>query len=220
MIINKRQWEIIKNLSKGNKTPTELAKILKVSLPAIHNQLKELEQKQLIKKVGEIKGKTRPYAVYSLEEGFIYYMKALPNETEQVFLPVDENIKLHLRIWSIPQKEYHYYLESFWWNLQDHLSDLDAVVLYGSVAEGEARKGSDLDLLLLVNKNVKRYEKYFGAKMVGPKGKQKMVMCQIFKTEDFANSFKKGSSFAAEVVKNGVVIYDPENNFFKLKNGS
>lgn len=215
--INKTKWKIIEELSKANKTPTELMKKLKITLPSIHAQLKALEQEKLIKKIGEIKGKTRPYAEYSIGDGFIYFIKALPGETDQRFLEIDENLKLHLRIWSIHQKEYHYYIERFWWQIQEHLENIDAIVVYGSVASGQAREGSDVDVLLLVKKDVKKYEEKFNAIMVGPKGKGKIIMAQVFRTDDFKNSLKKGSDFAAEVIKNNIVIYDPDKNFTKLK---
>lgn len=217
--LNKTKWRIIQELSKGNKTPTELAKKIKITMPSIHAQLKEMQQEGMVKKVGEIKGKTRPYAEYSIEEGFVYFVRALPNEAEQIFLPVEQNLQLHLRIWSVPQKEYHYYLEGFWWQIQDYLEDIDSIVVYGSVASGKAREGSDIDILLLVKKDVKKYEKIFNAIMVGPKGKREMVMAQVFRTDDFENSLKKGSKFAEEVIKNHRIIYDPNKKFEKIKNG-
>jgi len=219
-MINKTKWKIIEELSEGNKTPTELAKKLKMSLPSIYVQLMSLEQEKLVKKVGEIKGKTRPYAEYSIGNGFIYFMKALPNETGQRFLEVDQNISFHLRVWSIPQKQYHYYIENFWWQIQDYLKDIDAVVIYGSVASGQAREGSDIDILMLVKKDVKKYEEKFNVIMVGPRGMREIIMCQVFRTDDFENSLKKGSDFAAEVLRNNIVIYDPNKNFIKLKNES
>ena len=218
--LNKTKWRIIEELSKGNKTPTELAKKLRITLPSIHAQLKMLEQEKLVKKIGEIKGKTRPYAEYSIGDGFIYFIKVLPNETEQRFLAIDQNLKLHLRIWSIPQKEYHYYIESFWWQIQDYLGDIDAIVVYGSVASGKAREGSDIDVLVLVQKDVKKYKEMFNAIMVGPKGKEEIIMAQVFRTADFENSLKKGSKFAEEVIKNHKVIYDPGKKLEKMKKRS
>lgn len=221
LVINKTKWDIIKELSNRNRTPTDLSKSLKLTLPSIHAQLKELEKEKLIKKVGEVKGKTRPYSEYSIGGGFVYFTKALPNETEQKFLEIDENLKLHLRIWSIPQKEYHHYIERFWWHLQEeYLEDIDAIVVYGSVSRGEAKEGSDIDILMLVKKNVKEYEEDFGAITIGPKGKLKTIMVQVFRTDDFENSLKRGSDFAAEIMKNNIVIYDPEKKFVGLKNES
>ena len=218
--LNKTKWMIISELSKQERTPTELAKKLKITLPSVHLQLKDLQREGLVKKIENVKGKTRPYSGYSLGNGFIYFIKALPNEIDQRFLEIDQNLLLHLRIWSIPQKENHYYLENFWWQLQDYLDDFDAVVVYGSVAKGEARVGSDIDVLLLVKKDVKKYENMYNAKMIGVRGRRKMIMCQVFKTEDFENSLKKGSDFALRVMKNSIIIYDPNYSFTKLKNES
>lgn len=212
-----KKWEVIKLLAKGNKTPTELAKLLKISMPSLHKHLIQLEQEKMIAKIGEKKGKTRPYAEYSLGQGFVYFIKALPGEAEQKFLTIDENLKLHLRIWSVPQRRYHYYIESFWWKLQDYLEDIEAVMVYGSVAQGTAKEDSDIDVLLLVKNDVKKYEKLFGAKVIGPKGRGEMVMAQVFETKDFENSLKKGSKFAKEALKNIKVIYDPNKLFEKWK---
>lgn len=215
-MINKTQWKIIEELSKGNKTPTELATALKIKPPSIHLQLKQLEQKKLIEITGRKKGKTRPYYEYSLGTGFIYFIKALPNETEQKFMKVTAHIKLHLQIWAIPQQEYHEYVETFWWQLQNCLKDIDAVAVYGSVASGQAREGSDIDILLLVNKNQKKYEEKYRAVMI----KDRIIMAQAFQTQDFANSLKKGSKFAEQAIKNSITIYDPTGKVREMQKWS
>lgn len=221
MQLNTTQWRIIQELSKKDRTPSELAEKLKFSLPSIHVQLKELERNKLISKTERKEGKTRPFTEYSLGKGFIYFIKALPGETEKKFLEINEELKLHLRIWSIPQKEYHYYVESFWWKLERYLDDIEAMAVYGSVARGEAREGSDIDILLLIKdkKKIKKYENLFGAKDVGPKGDIKMIMAQIFQTDDFENSLNKGSKFATEAIKNLIMIYDPKGKLKGIKDG-
>jgi len=211
------RWKIIELLSEGKKTQTELASLLKISMPSLHKHITYLENEKMIIKSGEKKGKTRPYAEYSLDQGFVYFIKALPGEAEQKFLKIDENLKLHLRIWSIPQEKYHYYIERFWWGLQDHLENINSIGVYGSVARGDAKEGSDIDILMLVKKDMKKYEKLFGTKLIGPKGKGEMIMAQVFELKDFENSLKKGSKFAQEAIKDIKVIYDQENVIERLK---
>jgi len=216
MQINQTQWKIIEELAKSNKTPTELAAALKIKPPSIHLQLKQLEQNSLIQTAGHKKGKTRPYCEYSLGTGFIYFAKALPNETEKKFMKITPLVKLHLQIWAIPQQEYHEHIELFWWQIQKHLQDIDAIIVYGSVANGQARDGSDIDILLLVNKNQKKYEEQYRAVMI----KDKIIMTQVFETDDFANSLKKGSKFAEQSIKNCVIIYDPKEKASQMKKWS
>lgn len=208
-MIEGRQWEIIRILAQGNKTPTEIAKIMNISLPGLHSHLVELERAGMIKKADATKGKTRPYTTYTIGQGFVYFAKAMKGSAEQGFIEADENVRAQISIWAIPQKEYHYYIESFWWQLQEYLEDIDAMAVFGSVAKGNARENSDIDVLLLVKKDVKKFEKMFGAIAVGKKGEKAIVMAQVFETNDFKNSLKKGSKFADEVIKSRKTIYDP-----------
>ncbi len=218
MITGKR-WEIIRILSEGDRTPTEMAKMLKISLPALHKHLVSMESEGLIRKEGIIKGKTRPYATYTLGNGFVYFAKAVKGGAEQGIIEADDDVKLRLNIWSIPQKEYHAYIEAFWWKIQEDISDIDAVAVFGSVAKGNAREGSDIDVILLAKSGAKKLEKKFSATAVGKQGKKAVVMAQVFETEDFRNSLAKCSKFAEEVMKGNKVIYDPLNVFYGLKHG-
>ena len=169
----------------------------------------ELERAGMIKKGNSTKGKTRPYTTYTIGTGFLYFAKAMKGNAEQGFIEADENVKAQLSIWAIPQKEYHYYLESFWWQMQEFIEDIDVIAIFGSVAKGNAREGSDIDILLLVKKEVKKFENRFGTIAVGKKGKKAMVMAQVFETNDFKNSLEEGSKFAEEVIKSHKGIYDP-----------
>ncbi|MEK6845253.1 MAG: nucleotidyltransferase domain-containing protein, partial [Nanoarchaeota archaeon] len=172
MNLSNTQWAIITELSSRDKTPSELAKKLNLSLPSIHFQLKQLESEQLIYKEERKSGKTRPFTVYSLREGFLSITQAIPGEVRKVHLNADEEIKLHLRIWSIPQKKYHYFIESYWWKLEKYVENIEAMGIYGSVARGNAKDGSDIDILLLIKdkQKIKKYTKEIGVKDVGAAG--------------------------------------------------
>jgi len=198
-MITETRWRIIEKLSKGDKTPTELAKEMGISIPSVHKQLVELERKGLIKKIDVVKGKTRPYQQYSLGDGFIFFIKALPHETERKFVEVDDNIKMHLRIWSIPQKEFHYPVEVYLWSLKPKLRDIDAIGIFGSVARGNATKESDVDILIISCKKLE-----ISSRMA----EGRMFMPQVFSAGDFKNSIRRGSKFIAEALKNIVILYD------------
>ena len=56
-------------------------------------------------------------------------------------------------ILSIPQAEFHQPVRVFLQRLQDKLDELVGVVLFGSVARGEADRTSDIDLLVIVDED-------------------------------------------------------------------
>lgn len=197
------KWKIITLLASKNRTQTELAKALGISAPTLQTHLSHLREKGLIRKAGEKKGKTRPYIEYSIGDGFVFFVKAVPNEAEQKMMKVDDDLLLHLRIWSIPQREFQLPIEKFWWEIKEHVKDIGAIAVFGSVAEGTAKKGSDVDVLIIADKNTAELEKKFGAKMY----EGKMLMAQVFTKEDFLNS----GMFFKQVEKNMKIIYNPEN---------
>lgn len=210
------KWKIIESLSKRERTSSELAKRFKTSLSNISQQLSELESLGIVKKTGVKKGKRRPFLRYSLDKGFIFLIEAIPKEARKIFLEADENIKIHLRIWSIPQKDFHYFVESLWWGLQDYLDDIVSFAIFGSVAKGNARDDSDIDVLLIAEKNAKELEKKFSAKIVGRKGKGKMTMSQVFLPKEFEEALKE-SKFAKQIVSSMIIICDRNGFLYNLR---
>lgn len=218
LVSSEIKWKIVESLSKKDKAVTELAKEFNTSLSNISQQLSDLEASDIVKKTGKTeKGTRRPFVKYSIGSGFVFLVEAMPKEARKTFLEVDENIKTHLRIWSIPQKEFHYFIESFWWELQDHLDDIESVAVFGSVAKGNAKPDSDIDILLLARQNQKSLEKEFSAKMVGQKGKGKMIMSQVFSVTDFEGSLMEGSAFGREIIDSMAMIHDPNDFLYGLK---
>ncbi len=54
---------------------------------------------------------------------------------------------------SIPQDEFHQPVQAFLQQLQGRLDEIVGVVLFGSVARGEADRTSDIDLLVIVDED-------------------------------------------------------------------
>ena len=144
----------------------------------------------------------------------MYFIKALPNDADRIFLEANSYLNVHLNIWSIPQKEYHYFIEKLWWELEP--LGIDAFAVYGSVANGTAKEGSDIDILVLSGKNLTKLQKY-NAKMVGRPGEERMVMLQAFSPLEFEKSLNSGSKFASEAVKWMRIVYDPLNLLKRMK---
>jgi len=56
-------------------------------------------------------------------------------------------------VFSIPQSEFHKPVRTFLDQLEDEVDQLVGVVLFGSVARGEADRASDIDLLIIVEED-------------------------------------------------------------------
>jgi len=114
----------------------------------------------------------QPYATYSMSElanltgasqgtiskavkllsGFDVIETVQDGRTQQVRINRERLTKPD-PILSIPQAEFHQPVRVFLQRLQDELDELIGVILFGSVARGEADRASDIDLLVIVDED-------------------------------------------------------------------
>lgn len=217
-IITKTKWKILELLGEKDRSPTELSKLLKLSAPTLHKHLQYLETNKIIQKKGEIKGKTKSFNIYSLGNGFIYIIKVMHEDVSKQFLEIDKNLEIYFKIRQIPQKKFYYFIDRFWWEIQEDIDKVNSIAIFGSVASGNAREDSDIDILILTKQKNKEIEKKYGARIINnPDEKGKMIMAQVFDKNDFIGSFNSGSKFAKEVIKNMIIIYDKDDFLLNLK---
>lgn len=217
-MLSETEWKVVELLAIGAFSPTEIARALKTSIQNANTILIKLEQKKLAARTLK-SGKTRPFTQYSLGKGFVYFAQALPGRAERKFMEVDENIKIHLAIWSLPQHEFHYFLEDFWWGIKKHWSKIKCLVVFGSVARGDARRDSDIDILIIPNREEKVLEKRLRAYLAGSKENNKIITCQVFSLPEVKDKLSRGDKLIKEILKEGKAIYDPQDVFFTLKYG-
>lgn len=203
--------EFLKRLEGTEKSPTELSEEMGLTISSVSKHLNDLEDLGLVFKSGKRKGKTRSYWKYKLED-FVYFIFSLDGQVERKELDLDENHKVHFRIWSVPQPEFHKSLDRFWCEIQDDLEKIEGVMVYGSIARGDAREDSDVDVLIISDHE--DLDDKFGAKVYGGK----MFMATVFSEKDFEKSLEEDSSFALNVVREGIIIYDQSGFLKRMKN--
>ncbi len=211
MLLTERKMEVLRRLEGAEKSPSELAEEMDLTISSVSKHLNSLEDLGLVLKSGKKKGKTRSYWKYKLED-FVYFVFSLDGRVGKRRLSLNENHKVHFRIWSVPQPEFHSDLDRFWCGIQEDLEEVEGVMVHGSVARGDAREDSDIDLLIISDNE--SLEEKFGAKVIG----EKMFMTTVFSEEDFEESFRKESSFARNVMEEGIIIYDQTGFLERMKN--
>lgn len=208
--------EILDRLVEEDWTPTELASAVDKSVSTVYNHLDELAARGILTE-REVPAKTRPRTEYSLGDGFIQYVGALPGGTIERTLSLETHKAVIVRIWELPQLSFQDYAERFWWMLRTHETvdietDVAAVALYGSVAEGTANEDANLDVLVLTEReeHVEGLKRALGSVRVAIPDGTKRAVCEVVTTAEFLEARSATTGFLGVVHQSLHRLYDPE----------
>lgn len=199
--------EVLEKLAERDWTATELAEELEKSTAAVYNHLDALAERGVVSK-RQVAAKTRPKTEYSIDDGFFQYIAVLPGQYASGTLPLDANKRALLSIWTIPQSEFHPYLETLWFELRDE-DGLVAVAVYGSVARGDADEESDIDVLLIAgDEHDERLKDAYGTQRFKYQDGTKLGMAQVYTPESYRTSLARGSDFLHSIQDELHVVFD------------
>lgn len=208
--------EILGKLAERDWTPTELADELDRSTETVYNHLNGLAEMGILEK-RKVPAKTRPKTEYSIGRGFAQYLAVLPGRFISRTLSLGVEKEVILRIWDVPQEEFHSYLENFWWSVKNHTDidfkeDIVALAVYGSVARGTADEESDIDMLVVVDDEdtAESVKDSFGTVKVDAIEGSKLFMSQVYTKNEYIESREAGSDFLEKIDEDLLPIYDPE----------
>lgn len=86
--------------------------------------------------------------------------------------------------------------------------DVDAIILYGSVARGESTENSDIDIMV-ISRNIHQYKKMLGAIRSDLDAEYGTMTTLVYRTFDqILDAVERGSPFLREVFREGKVLYD------------
>lgn len=91
--------------------------------------------------------------------------------------------------------------------LADAVPSIQAVVLFGSVARGDATESSDIDLLVLASDPELVPSKLRSS--LPPKYRDQRLSLLVYTVEEFMGHYREGALFIAHVLKEGRAIHDP-----------
>lgn len=108
------------------------------------------------------------------------------------------------------QRRYEKILETFRSRALKELGDrIHLIILYGSVARGEATKDSDIDVLVVSrDKEVEEKISDVGYEVDFENNFETFITPIYLTTDELEHRVKVGSPFILEILKEGVILYD------------
>ena len=187
-----------RDLSKWYYT-RELARLSKASLGTVSSEFSKLVKEGLVEQKTERQEK--------------YYKLNLANprtrKTCELF-ETDKREKFYKE-----NRRLAWVLEDFTKRVSESAPEVQSIMLFGSVARGQATPRSDIDVLVLVpNSEEERFKKLMNsvdalASEVGGRHPTKLALV-VMMTRDFEKSIKDNKRLAADVLKDGVVLFGQE----------
>lgn len=197
---NKTKVKILRVLFEKSTAFTrgELEKETGCSTGAVHNSLKDLKRARI---VTELKGKGKRRFYKIKKGGGNPIVKPLSNLFElEAFSERKESVTAHR--WNLLAEVTH--------NLRRTLKDeLASIILFGSVARGDAIPSSDVDLLVVLEKNLKNNEEKIRSILKKQKGTSFSLI--IHSTKQLEKMKKGKTDFFEELQRDGIVLYRKEN---------
>lgn len=182
----------------------EVAKECELSYERVQHYLGELEKAGALK--SEKRGKIKEYALNRKHELVLKIFSLLEMERRQEFYQKAPEMRVWLQMAAnellagdeVAKKPHR-------------VADVKFILLFGSAARGEAKAGSDMDVLIVVGNGDRNFEKYVDetvkAKMEAFTGKN--FSMHVIKMEDFRAKWKKEPVYASLWLDH-IVLYGDE----------
>jgi len=201
------KWEVLRVLSKGQKSPIELAKETKTSIANISQQLRMLELANIVKseRVGN-RERGEPRLLYSLIGPISYIITATNNFAEKKQMTMNIHQEITMKIWFLKDESNHYYLQKYFWEIEPKLEKIDAIISkneYGKIK------------LLIVSDDADTRKEIKSKDIRKSKSESRKIEIITISKNQVATLLKEGKDFSGN--EELIPIYDPSNIFEKIK---
>lgn len=208
--------EVLELLLARPRSPTEVAEELDVSVQTASRNLKKLVDRGFAERRRNGGGEGRGYTRYRVRE-FARLLAGYDGELVEETLELSPDKRAVLSTWKVPQAEFHPVLLSYLFAVDSARVEFDVVgiVVYGSVARGDAQVDSDVDILLVYENDELRAEERLDTtfttdgRLVSPR-ERRVISETWFTRQEFEGAADTGSRFLRNVLDEGIVLYDPE----------
>lgn len=195
------RWNALKHLCEHDYSPLELADKLNTSISNISQQLRFLEMAGLVQKSRiQNRDKGKPRALFSLVGNYLYLVAVTKTIASKKLIFLSEHQQMILNIWLLENKELHYYLEKFYWKLEDQFRDLRAIAF--------DLLNKNLRALVIVESLEGREKK--GVVKIAKGDATKEIDYTLFTEEEFTHRLQSSSDDI-------YALYDPKEIILNLK---
>jgi predicted nucleotidyltransferase len=205
LFFSKKIKQIINQLITSDKSLTDLANIISVSKPTILKYLDNLEKIGIIssKIIITNVGREKRYFISAFSQVFsINPTKGFINFT--INEPLNFNFPL---VGQIPQQKFRNAVKITLEKILEKYKQKLSLIVYGSIARGEATAKSDLDLMLL---SLKKWDNNSKNKIMDALYESavdtQLQVKPLFRTLD--EFIKKDDSITKQIKDKGIIIYD------------
>ena len=193
-----------KDLSRWYYT-RELAKLSRVGVGTVSSEFNKLAKEGLVEQKREGQEK-------------YYKLNLTSPRTRKLceLFEIDKSEKLYKE-----KRRLAWVLEDFTKKVSDFAPEIQSIILFGSVARGEATPRSDIDILVITpNSEEERFNELMNAvdrlaAEVSGRYPAKLVLI-VMMTKDFEKNVKDKKRFAADVLKDGIVLFGQERYYHML----
>jgi len=216
-LLTDSRWNIIKELSKKEQTPTYLATKTNTSLANISQQLRLLEAYGLVKKEKQANNKEpgKPKNLYSIGKEVVNLTFISKHMAEKRDLELYFMQKVIIRLWLNLKKEEVYFLEKFLILHEEVIKKCQAISI--------VKTSSEQIELLIITKDVHELRaKYSNKETTNLEGKTKKIVCWTHTIEEIEQGIANNEEYFNQLISNIKPIIDKENfidKIMKIKNG-
>ena len=192
------------NLSRWYYT-RELAKLSRVGVGTVSSEFNKLAKEGLVEQKSEGQEK-------------YYKLNLTSPRTRKLceLFEVDKREKFYKE-----KRRLSWVLEDFTKRVSDFAPEVQSIILFGSIARGETTPRSDIDVLVITpNSEEERFNELMNvvdrlAAEVSGRYPEKLVPI-VMMTKDFEKSIRDKKRFAADVLKDGIVLFGQERYYHML----
>ncbi len=213
-LLNKHEKQIIEILIQKDKTLPEISAILGISKPATSKHLKKLEEVKIVKGTYELNSVGRTIK-YSLQPFQIVFSIDPKNKSIIAFKADDSLDTDNIYLGHIKQKEFRGEVKKYLEGINNTDFENYMIILYGSVAQGNAHRKSDIDLLFLKESWSKKDKDKILDKIAIVTNNCYHQAKPLFKSvkdyEDMDKTLKK------QIKEKGIILYEKGKQWGRIK---